>query len=58
MKLRKYRIVRDNFNGYEAQVWRFWFPFWVQCFGSNTKKTLEESKKVIERHKAKPIYVE
>lgn len=26
----RYRIVRDNYAGYEVQVWRWWLPFWVQ----------------------------
>lgn len=28
-----YRIVRDEFCGYEVQSWRWWFPFWTQCPG-------------------------
>lgn len=26
----KYRIVRDNFAGFEVQIWRWWRPVWVQ----------------------------
>ena len=30
MKPTEYRVVRDNFAGYEVQAkWRFW-PFWTQ----------------------------
>ena len=27
----KFRIITDNFNGFEVQIKRWWFPFWVQC---------------------------
>lgn len=27
--LRRARIVRDRYCGFEVQVWRWWFPFWV-----------------------------
>lgn len=36
----RYRIVRDNYAGYEVQVWRWWFPFWVQPT-INTHSTVE-----------------
>lgn len=26
----KYRIVHDKYCGYEVQVWRWWFPVWLQ----------------------------
>ncbi len=26
----RYRIVKDAYNGFEVQSWRWWFPFWVQ----------------------------
>jgi len=47
MKLKKYRIVRDTFSGYEAQVWRVWFPFWVQLGGTNTHATDEKAEEYI-----------
>lgn len=47
MKLRMYRIVTDNYLGYEAQVWRAWFPFWVQIGHTNTFKTVEEAENFI-----------
>lgn len=33
MKTKKYRIVRDNYAGYEVQQWRIFWPFWVQLTG-------------------------
>jgi hypothetical protein len=34
------RIVTDLYCGYEVQVWRWWFPFWIQL-GCNTQSTIE-----------------
>ena len=28
----KFRIITDEYNGYEVQIKRWWFPFWVQCW--------------------------
>lgn len=49
MKLKKYRIVKDRYCGYEAQVWRFWFPFWCQMQFSNTHQTIEEAEEFIRK---------
>jgi len=38
----RYRIVADNFRGYEVQIWRWWWPFWVEL-GHNTFCTVEEA---------------
>jgi len=55
MKLRKYRIVRDSYSGYECQIWRIWFPFWIQMSGKhfniNTHESIEDAKNFIENHK-------
>ena len=51
MKLRKYRIVQDSYAGYECQVWRIWFPFWVQMNLTNTHSTLERAINYIENPK-------
>lgn len=38
----KYRIVRDNYCGYEAQVKYWYWPFsWVQLQGTNTHLTAD-----------------
>jgi hypothetical protein len=49
MKTRKYRIVRDNYAGYECQIWRIWWPFWVQMGSTNTHGTLERAEEYIEK---------
>jgi hypothetical protein len=58
----KYRIVRDDYAGYEAQV-RFWyFPFWWfqldatgRGCGVNTGPTVEYAREVVQRHKSGPF---
>ncbi len=39
MKLRfpptRYRVVRDESRGYEAQFKVWWFPLWIQCSPSS-----------------------
>jgi hypothetical protein len=51
MKLFKtrYRIVTDRYSGYEVQSRRWWFPFWIQCDGTNTHLTIDRAKEFIER---------
>lgn len=45
--MNRYRIVKDSFSGYEAQVRYQWFPFmWFQVsdfFWINTFETMEEA---------------
>ena len=38
----RYRIVTDRYSGYEVQIWRWWFPFWVQPY-VNTSSSLERA---------------
>lgn len=38
----RYRIVQDNFMGYEVQIRRWWWPFW-QEWGHNTFHTIEKA---------------
>ena len=54
----KYRIVIDNYLGYEAQIKRWWFPFWTQLNGLNTHITIEQAKEYIERNKNKVVWGE
>jgi len=59
MRKVKYRIVTDNYLGFEVQkkVW-FW-PFWFQLdnlfntgiFGINTYPSIEQAEKLIDRDK-------
>ncbi len=45
----KYRIVTDEFNGYEAQVKRWWWPFWwVELNGVNTSSSIQRAYKYVE----------
>ena len=51
----KYRIVRDNYAGYEAQYQPWWFPFvWFQIEydGSmvNTSFTIERAEEICRTH--------
>ena len=53
----KYRIVTDNYNGYEAQWRPWWSPIWFVMddmgTGTNTFKTVEEAKAFIEKKRKK-----
>lgn len=40
----KYRIVTDKYCGYEVQVWRWWWPFWVQPY-CNTHLSIEAAER-------------
>ena len=57
MKLKKYRIVRDTYAGYEVQCFRLYFPFWIQC-GKNTSRSVEQAKEEIEIRKGYVVYTE
>ena len=47
MKLIRHRIVKDSFCGYECQVWRLCFPFWIQMKWTNTHTSIEDAKAFI-----------
>lgn len=55
MKLfkRRYRIIKDNYLGYEVQS-RMWFlPIWIECSSemgimTNTYRSIEEAKEFIQ----------
>lgn len=51
MKIKKFRIVSDSYAGYECQIWRIWWPFWVQMGFTNTHTTLEKAKEFIANYK-------
>lgn len=51
MKLLRHRIVKDTYSGYECQIWRLWFPFWMQIGWSNTHSSIDKAKAFIkDRH--------
>ena len=54
----RYKIVRDEYNGYSAQFRYWWMPFYIQCFFSNTEVTVEKSKAIIDMHKNRVVYKE
>ena len=45
-----YRIRRDNFAGFEVQVWRWWFPIWVQLNCVNTHSSVEKAEAFLNNH--------
>lgn len=47
-KIIKYRIIRDNYSGFEVQKWRWYFPFWTQLNFVNTNLSIEQAIKRIE----------
>lgn len=53
----RYRIkYPDGYLGYEAQIKKWWFPFfWFECYGfnrfCNTHLSLQKAEDFIERHK-------
>lgn len=60
----KYRIVRDIYSGFEAQVKYWWFPFcWKQISenntGCNTHRSIEQAERLCRNHSKKVVkYVE
>lgn len=48
----KARIVRDRWLGYEVQIWRWWWPFWVQANFSNTHTTIEGAERFAKEYLA------
>jgi hypothetical protein len=46
----RYRIVTDDYAGYEVQVWRCWWPFWWQAGFANTFLTVEDAEAFAIRH--------
>lgn len=57
----RYRVVEDNYLGYEAQVKFWWFPIWWfqlslngRGLGINTSFNLLTASKVCRKHSQKP----
>jgi hypothetical protein len=46
----KYRIVRDRYQGFEAQFRPRWCLLWRQCFGINTSPSVELARQVADKH--------
>lgn len=54
MMKKHYRVIRDNYCGYEVQAWRWWFPIWIQCWGgmsaTNTHTSVEAAEDFAKKH--------
>lgn len=49
IKIIKYRIVKDNYGGFECQKWWIWCPFWTEMGNvCNTHFSLDKAIKYIE----------
>jgi len=55
----KYRIVTDNWLGYEVQVKKWWFPIWVQAHSkpgyTNTYPTIEKAEEFARNHSSNNV---
>lgn len=49
----KYRIVTDNYAGYEVQIKYWWWPFNYWRFGINTFVSVDQAKAFIRLIKSK-----
>lgn len=47
-KIIKYRIIRDNYAGFEVQKWRWHYPFWTQLNFVNTNISINQAIRRIE----------
>jgi hypothetical protein len=47
----RYRIVKDNYSGYEAQFRWWWWPFYCQVNCINTSCTVQEAEDIIRSHR-------
>ena len=57
MKFKKYRVVPDDYAGFEVQHRTIWWPFWRQ-YACNSFFNLESAKEYIEIIKTTIIYTE
>lgn len=46
----QYRVVAKNSDWYSAQVKRWWFPIWTNCFFSEEYPTEKHAKADCKRH--------
>ena len=51
----KYRVVTDDWLGYEVQKKLWYFPFWY-IIGVNTHRTIYDAENFIEEHKKKKAF--
>lgn len=53
----RYRIVKDNYLGFEVQHWRWWWPTWTRCGWSNTHQSLERAERWLRGHRGEVVKV-
>lgn len=53
----KYRIVTDEYAGYEVQIKRWWFPFY-RMVGVNTFNSIERATKFAKTHSKRHVVVQ
>jgi hypothetical protein len=53
MRVKRYRIVTDNYLGFKEQVWSLWFPFYVHMIGSYTFYTADDAESFIKKNVSK-----
>ena len=49
----KFRIITNNYNQYEVQIKRWWFPFWVQYGIANSFSNIEKAKELVRIYRLK-----
>jgi len=48
---RRFRVVTDKYEGFEVQIKRWYYPFWLQVGHTNTHSTIDEAKEFIAKTK-------
>ena len=46
----EYRIVTDQYCGFEVQIRRWWWPFWTQVGLANTHTSIERAEAFARGH--------
>lgn len=49
----RYKIIQDSKGFYEAKVWRWWWPFWVDVEWITVYIYYNSAQKAIYNHKRK-----
>lgn len=58
MNLKKYRIIKDQWNYYNPQIWRAWFPFWCDLYKRGAERLREDAENQIRNHKNPVVWTE
>ena len=57
LRLRRFRITTDVYAGYEVQIWRLWWPFWIQ-YRMNTFACIEDAKAYLNAARETVVWIE